>query len=235
LLLDDELPGLTYLKMLCEQIPELEVVKAFNNPDKFLREFPSLEFDICILDIEMPGTNGLQIANLLQGKPVIFTTAYSDYAADAFDIDAVDYLRKPIKMERLQQAVSKAVDRVEKKSNLHDSEFIQVNTDKGKALLFFDQICFITTSDGDSRDKIVYLQNHSEMILKNISYEKLLNSLPEHKFCRVNRKEVVNLKNIRFFTFDEITINTDDNQMKKQVVSLGEKFRAQFLEKVKKS
>lgn len=72
LLLDDELPGLTYLKMLCEQIPGLSVVKSFNDPSRFLEEFPSLEFDFCIIDIEMPQFNGLQIANLLQGKPVIF-------------------------------------------------------------------------------------------------------------------------------------------------------------------
>ena len=83
LLLDDELPGLAYLKMLCEQIPKLEVVKAFNNPQLFLEELSSLEFDLCILEVEMPGMNGLQVANLLKGKPVIFATAYKDYAAEA--------------------------------------------------------------------------------------------------------------------------------------------------------
>lgn len=69
LLLDDELPGLTYLKMLCEQIPDLEVVRAFDNPVKFLEEVKNLDFDFCILDIEMPEMNCLQIANLLNGKP----------------------------------------------------------------------------------------------------------------------------------------------------------------------
>jgi len=95
--LDDELPGLTYLKMLCEQLPELEVVKAFNNPKLFLAEVPNVDFDLCILDIEMPEMNGLQVANLLNGKPVIFTTAYKEYASEAFDINAIDYVSKPIK------------------------------------------------------------------------------------------------------------------------------------------
>ena len=90
LLLDDELPGLSYLKLLCEQIPQLEVVRAFNDPEIFMKEFPGLEFDLCILDIEMPGTNGIQLAALLKNKPVIFTTAYKDYASDAFDLDAID-------------------------------------------------------------------------------------------------------------------------------------------------
>lgn len=79
--------------MLCEQIPELEIVKAFNNPSTFLKELPNLEFDLCIMDIEMPDMNGLQVANLLNGKPVIFTTAYKEYAAEAYDLDAIDYVR----------------------------------------------------------------------------------------------------------------------------------------------
>lgn len=221
-----------YLKMLCEQLPELEVVKAFNNPELFLQEIHRLEFDLCILDIEMPGTNGLQVANLLQGKPVIFTTAYKEYAADAFDLDAVDYLRKPIKMERLQQAVLKAVDRVEKTRG-STTNFIQVNTDKGKALLFFDQICYIGTSETDSRDKIAYLQNHTQITLKNISFEKLLSGLPAAQFSRINKQELIALKSIRFFTFDEITINTDDDGLPNKVVVLGERFKEEFLEKIK--
>ena len=118
MLLDDELPSLTYLKMLCEQIPELEVIRVFNNASLFLREISGLEFDLCILDIEMPGIDGLQIAKLLKGRPLIFTTGYSEYAAEAFDLDAVDYVRKPIKLDRLQLAVQKAVLRTDKGSVL---------------------------------------------------------------------------------------------------------------------
>ncbi|HEY3388914.1 MAG TPA: response regulator, partial [Prolixibacteraceae bacterium] len=150
LLLDDELPSLTYLKMLCEQIPELEVIRAFNNASLFLKEIPGLEFDLCILDIEMPDVNGLQVANLLKGKPVIFTTGYKEYAAEAFDLDAIDYVRKPIKLERLQLAVRKAVLRTDKGST--PKNYIKLNTDKGKTLIVPEQIGFINTSETDSRD-----------------------------------------------------------------------------------
>lgn len=90
LLLDDELPGLTLLKMLCEQQPELEVIKAFNSPVTLLQEAPNLDFDLLITDIEMPGMNGLQVADALKGKAIIFTTAYKNFAVDAFDRDAID-------------------------------------------------------------------------------------------------------------------------------------------------
>lgn len=141
LLLDDELPGLTYLKMLCEQIPELEVVKAFDRPDVFLAESSGLEFDLCLLDIEMPQMNGIELAHLLQGKPVIFITAHKEYAAEAFDLDAVDFVRKPIQLERLQKAVQKAIKQIG--DSRHSKNFVQLNTDKGKFLLHFDRLCYL--------------------------------------------------------------------------------------------
>ncbi|WP_423127841.1 LytR/AlgR family response regulator transcription factor [Gaoshiqia sp. Z1-71] len=230
LLLDDELPGLTYLKMLCEQIPELEVVKAFNNPEIFMREIPALEFDLCILDIEMPGINGLQIANLLNGKPVIFATAYREYAADAFDLNAVDYVRKPVKKERLEQAVNKAITLINSTKN--PKNFIQLNTDKGKALLFFDQICYLKTSETDSRDKIARLTDGGEFILKNISFERLAELLPSGDFCRINKKELIAMKIVRVFSFDQITTTLQGQSGKNLTLTLSEAYRKEFMQKV---
>ena len=231
LLLDDELPGLKYLKMLCEQIPELEVVKAFNNPDTFLKELSSLEFDICILDIEMPGMDGLSIANLLGDKPVIFTTAYKEYAAEAFDLNAIDYIRKPVTKERLQTAINKALNRIGQ-SNL-TKNFIQINTNKGKTLLFFNQVAYIIASEMDSRDKIAHLLDGKTLVLKNISLEKLLQHLPEPDFCQVNKKVVIALHSVQFFSHDEITTNIIQSSGKPLVITLGDVYREDFLQKVK--
>jgi len=233
LLLDDELPGLTYLKMLCEQLPDLEVVKAFDNPNIFLKEASNLDFDICILDIEMPEMNGLQIANLLNGKPVIFATAYKDYAAEAFDLNAIDYIRKPIKIDRLKQAVEKAKKHIGSSAKSNYKPYIQLNTSKGKAILFFDKIAHIKTSNKDSRDKIARLFDGEEFLLKNISFSKLLELLPKNDFCRVNRNEILSIKAVQVFSFDEITTNLIREQGKSIKLSLSEKYRNKFLEKVK--
>lgn len=203
LILDDELPGLTYLKMLCEQISEVEVVKAFNNPTLFLKEAQSLDFDACILDIEMGDINGLQVANILKDKIIIFVTAYKEYAAEAFDLNAVDYVRKPIQRDRLQLAIDKAIDRLRKTEPKKD--FVQLNSEKGKVLLFFDQLNYITTSETDSRDKVAHLSDGKTLLLKNISFEKLLNFIPNNLFCRINKKEVIALKIIQYFSHEEIT------------------------------
>ncbi len=191
MLLDDELPGLTYLKMLCEQIPELEVVKAFNNPEIFLKEIEFLEFDLCIMDIEMPGMNGLYVANQINGKPVIFTTAYKEYAVEAFDLNAIDYVQKPVKKERLEIAVKKAIQRIGKIQP--KKEFISLNSDKGRILLYFYQLQYVTISENDSRDKIAFLENGSKIILKNISFEKLIQELPSSSFCRVNKRDLISI------------------------------------------
>jgi len=230
LLLDDELLGLSYLKLLCEQIPELEVVKAFNDPVVFLKEFPGLDFDLCILDIEMHGTNGIQVAAMLKDKPVIFTTAYKDYATDAFDLDAIDYVIKPVKPERLQQAVNKAIHRLTPETQIR--KYVRLNTDKGNALIYFDQLVYIRTSEIDSRDKTAYLTNGTNLQLKNISFEKLISLLPTADFCRINKKELIVLSSVQYFSNDQITTNICFQSEKPLIISLGETYRADFISKV---
>jgi DNA-binding LytR/AlgR family response regulator len=230
LLLDDELPGLSYLKLLCEQIPELEVVKAFNDPDVFLKEFPKLDFDLCILDIEMPGTNGIQVAALLKDKAVIFTTAYKDYATDAFDLDAIDYVIKPVKFERLKHAVAKAIQWLESQSK--HRKYVQLNTDKGNALIYFDQLIYVKTSEIDSRDKTAFLLNGTNQHFKNISFEKLISILPADTFCRINKKELIALSCIQYFSTEQITTNIYIQSEKPLILSLGETYRADFISKV---
>lgn len=230
MLLDDELPGLTFLKIICEQIPELEVVKAYNDPDVFLSELTNLDFDLCIMDIEMPKLNGIELARMLTGKQVIFATAYKEYAADAFDLDAVDFVTKPIKLERLQKAVQKAIKRTNNTQS--PGKFIQLNTNKGKTLLYYDKICFIKSSMIDSRDKNVLLRDGVKIVLKNISFEKLQELLPQNKFCRVNKQELIAVNIVQFFSHDQITSNIIDEPGKRMVFILTEVFRKSFLEKV---
>lgn len=231
LLLDDELPGLAYLKMLCEQIEELEVVKAFNNPEVFLQESKTLEYDLLISDIEMPGMNGLQVADAVKGKAVIFTTAYKNFAADAFDRDVVDYVVKPIKPERLQQAVAKVKGFMNKP--IVRPKQLQLNTDKGKALINIDRIFCIMTSDIDSRDKVLLLNDGSRITVKNASFEKLLLKLPKDDFCRINKKVVIALKHVQFFSHDEITTDIPMPDGRAYSFSLSEIYRFEFIKHVK--
>lgn len=231
LLLDDELPSLTYLKSLCEQIPDLDVVRAFNSSKELLKELPNLTFDLLISDIEMPEINGIQLARLLQGKSVIFTTAYTEYAIDAFDMNAVDYLKKPLKLERLKQAIAKA-RQLQHLAASPQKNYIQLNTARGKTLLYFDQIAYIQTSNLDSRDKVVRLLNGMEMTLKNISFKKLGELLPATLFCQINKKELLALSVINSFSHDEIISNIILEDSSFKTFTLGDIYKTSLLERI---
>ncbi len=209
-ILDDELLAISYLKLLCEQIENVEVVKAFNDPNIFLNEIGNIDCNLCILDIEMPGMNGLQVAELIpDSKKIIFTTAYKEYAAEAFDLNVVDYVRKPIKKERLMQAFEKARELVQ---NTQKKDFIEWNTNIGKTVIFTDQIAYIKTSEIDSRDKDIILNDGTNIVLKNLNFKNLLEMLPSKDFAQVNKKEIIALSSIKVFSTNEIitTITLDD-------------------------
>jgi DNA-binding LytR/AlgR family response regulator len=230
LLLDDELPGLTYLKMLCEQLPELEVVKTYDHPLSLMNDLPNLEIDLLIMDIEMPFLNGIELSKQIGNLPVIFTTAYSHYAAEAFDIDAIDFVRKPLTLDRLRDAVLKANRRIS--SPPASKLFGYFNTNKGKSLIFFDQICYITASEIDSRDKRVLMEDGHELIFKNISFDALMDELPPIEFCRVNRFEVIALKHVKMLSNDSIITNVKLKNEEQLTLSLSESYKNEFLQKV---
>ncbi len=230
LLLDDELPGLAYLKMLCEKIPGLEVVRAFNDPVKLLAEAPQLDFDLCITDIEMPGINGITLASLLKNKMIIFTTAYKEHAADAFDLNAVDYVRKPIKADRLEAAIAKASDRLRKQQQ-SQKEGALFNSDKGRTMVYYSEIALFRVAESDSRDKEAVRLDGSVILLKNVSFQNLLEQLPP-QFIRVNKKEVIALEAVLHFVHNEITLGGTSKAFP-MAVNLSETYRTAFLEKMK--
>ena len=231
ILIDDEILGLKYLKMLCEQIENIEVVKAFVDPELFINELDNLEFDFCILDIEMPKINGLQVANLLKDKPFIFSTAYKEYAIDAFDLDATDYIQKPIKKERLLQAIDKIKKRVQQTDHQQNS-FVQLNSDKGKILLHFNQIVYISTSTLESRDKTVVYNDLSELTLKNITLDNLTEILPEKNFVRINKREIINIQHIKYFHSESITLDILSTENKEINLILSEVYKSNFLDRI---
>lgn len=227
-ILDDELLAISYLKLLCEEIEGVEVVKAFNNPRVFLQEIDNIDCDLCILDIEMPGLNGLQVAELIQGKKIIFTTAYKEYAAEAFDLNVVDYVRKPIKRERLVQAFDKAEKLI---TDQEKNNFFEWNTNLGKTMIVTNEIVYIKTSEIDSRDKDIFLKNGSEIILKNLSFKHLSELLPQKYFVQINKKEMANVRHIKIFASSEIMMDLNSNDGSPIKLSVSEVYRNSLTDK----
>jgi len=198
-LVDDELPALRYLQMLCSELPDVEVVKSYNNPIKLLDESSGLDFDVCILDITMPGIDGIQLAGKLQGKAIIFSTAYKGYAAEAFDLDAVDYLRKPYQLDRLEAAFLKAREWLLAK-RLSANVYVELNTNKGKARIDCNKVAYITVADNDRRDKVIVYKDGRDFLAKNITFDQLTHLMPDNGFCRINRKTLIALDAVISYT-----------------------------------
>ena len=225
-ILDDELLAIQYLKLLCEEIDGVEVVKSYNNPENFLREIDGIDCNLCILDIEMPGISGLEVAEKIhQHKKIIFTTAYKEYAAEAFDLNVVDYVRKPIKKDRLQQAFTKAKDFIQKEK----PQFIEWNSNLGKSVIFTSTIVYIKTSEIDSRDKEVFLKDNTSILLKNLSFKNLSSILSDQDFTQINKKEMVSKKFIKTFTNTEAILDIlHHNEVIK--LSISDVFREHFFQ-----
>ncbi|MEG0918043.1 MAG: response regulator [Myroides sp.] len=225
-LLDDELLALQYLKLLCEQINGVEVVKAYNNAEKFIQEKDELDFDVCVSDIEMPSINGLQIANLLSDKHIVFTTAYRDFAVEAFDLEVIDYITKPVQKDRLEKAFRK-IEKLTKETK-QVSEYITLNSEKGKSIINTNDVFYITVSDVDSRDKIIHFKDETTLLVKNNSFEKLKEILPTGKFSRINKREIIAMNSVNYYSHDEIVskILIDG---KPKTFTIGINFRNEFL------
>lgn len=231
ILIDDELLALAYLRNLCEELPNIEVIKAFDKPEHLIKELPDLTFDFFISDIVMPGMSGLELASRINGKPVIFTTAHNEFAADAFDIDAIDYLRKPVQKQRLEKAIEKVVQYLETSDSKHAP--LIVNTDKGKMLLQPAEIVSISSETLDRRDKLLNLQSGERRVIKNTSFDELLALLPEHLFCRISKSEVLSMRLVTGYSGDTIHTSITDASGRKRTFVLSESYRKVFIERLR--
>lgn len=227
ILLDDELLALSYLRTLCEGIPDIEVVKAFDNPLVFLAEIGNLSFDFCISDIVMPNLSGLEVAEKLHAIPIIFTTAHNEYAADAFDIEAIDYLRKPVQKERLERAIEKVRLHIEQ---LKNQATWTVNTNKGKFTIQLSTIVSFSTDTYDRRDKLLLLENGDELVVKNKSFDQLLLELELISLIRISKSELLSLGFIQGYHGDVILSKIRTNEGKYREFNLSENYRKTFLE-----
>jgi two-component system LytT family response regulator len=202
LIIDDERLARKELGVLLTGFPQVEIIGEYQNADEAIiaieRDMPDLIF----LDIQMPGKNGFEILAALEYVPrVIFVTAYDEYALKAFEVNALDYLLKPVEMHRLEAAINR-IDQelIQDKVSITKSE-----TNGERVLGFKDQIflkdgekCWFVTLEevrlfeSEGNYVRVYFNNHKPLILKSLNNLEL--RLNPKEFFRVSRKHIVNLK-----------------------------------------
>jgi len=192
ILVDDEAPARSELRFLLDETKQVEVVAEAANVREAIGHLKAKGADVLFLDISMPGATGLQLAealNRLKYPPaIVFVTAYSEHGAKAFDVNAVDYLVKPVETDRLLQAITKIRHHVGSYSYGQLTERIPVEKSGRKLLVSTDKIRYIMAKDDYS-----YLHTENDRYLSTVSLAQLESKLESCGFFRVHRRYLVNL------------------------------------------
>jgi len=195
LIIDDERLARKELVKLLEEHPSIEVVGEAMNADEAEQMINDLNPDLLFLDIQMPGRTGFQLLESLESAPlVVFTTAYDEFALKAFEVNALDYLLKPIQAERLSEAMHKIMEKERakigrgagKKLGLEDQVFV-----KDGERCWFVSLANIRFFESDGNYIKVYFDANRPMIHKSLN--ALDDRLDERAFFRASRKHIINL------------------------------------------
>ena len=202
LLIDDERLARSELKKLLQDFPEIEVIGEAANANEGIEKIESLNPDLIFLDIQMPGKTGFDMLAQLDSAPdVIFTTAYDEYALKAFEVNALDYLMKPIEPNRLADAIQKLQLAEEKeiaaslgginRGTLTEADQVFV---KDGERCWFVKLGEVRLFESVGNYAKVFFGNNKPLILKSLN--ALEERLDEKVFFRANRKHIVNLRMI---------------------------------------
>ena len=196
MIVDDEAPARSELRFLLDEVGKTEVVAEAASVREAIEKLKEYPCDVLFLDINMPEATGLQFADALQHlkfpPAVVFVTAYSEFALDAFEVKAIDYLVKPVETDRLRQAINRVREHVVLHAKAQKSERIPVEKAGKKILISIDQIIFVM-----ARDDYAYLQTETDRYFSTVSLAQLEKRLEGHGFFRVHRGYLVNLQMVQ--------------------------------------
>jgi two-component system LytT family response regulator len=225
----DDDPGiLSALQGMCKASPFIELVQTFTNPAEFLLKAPGLDFDLCLLDIQMPQMEGVTLAQLLKNKPVIFISGSDDKFRDALNLSPIDIVPKPILKDRLYKAFEKAYNQLAEKK---EYELFNVAESNKKVKIRLPDVMLITTDDVDPRHKVAWMRSGEKYTLMNCTLEHLVQN--SSSLVQVNRAEAVSLEAVHEVEHDLITlkgVKTEDGRQKQ--VTLGTAFKKKFKERM---
>ncbi|HPG12602.1 MAG TPA: response regulator [Chitinophagaceae bacterium] len=202
IIIDDERLARTELKKLLQDFPEIEIVDEATNAEEGITKIEGQQPDLIFLDIQMPGKTGFDMLAELERAPhVIFTTAYDEFALRAFQVNALDYLLKPVEPKRLADAISKLQQHVEKEPKAEAEHFNNSLLSESDQVFVKDgdRCWFVKLSDIRLFESVgnyakVFFGTNKPLILKSLN--ALEERLDEKTFFRANRKHIVNLRMI---------------------------------------
>jgi DNA-binding LytR/AlgR family response regulator len=197
--IDDETPALYLIEDNIRRVPFLQLVKCCKNAYEAMEVLRQEEIDLIFLDIEMPGTTGVEFLQSLPSSPmVIFTTAYKKYALDGYNLNVLDYLLKPVAYERFLKAVNKAHEyyhlrKREQAGNVASPDYIFVYAEYNLVKVVLNEITHIEAL----KDYVkIYLSTSNKPLITRVSLKNMEERLPPSRYVRVHKSFIVALDKI---------------------------------------
>ncbi len=226
IIVDDEPLALDVLETYIEQVPELNLVQRCNNALEANEALKNHEVDLMFLDIQMPQLTGIDFLKTLTRPPlVIFTTAYPNYAIEGFELDAIDYLLKPISLERFMKAVNKATDQLQlqrREAPAEGDDFIFVKADKKLVRVKFSDVLYIE----GLKDYVIIRMEGGKRVITLQTMKSLEEKLPPNLFKRIHRSYIVGIDKIEAVIGNMVEI-TEKGQ--KKHLPVGKNYREELL------
>ncbi|GLR18329.1 LytR/AlgR family response regulator transcription factor [Portibacter lacus] len=227
IIVDDEPLALDVLETFINQLPNINLLQKCENAFEANEAIKKHDVDLLFLDIQMPQLTGIDFYKSLTNPPeVIFTTAYSNYAVEGFEMDAIDYLVKPISLDRFMKAVNKATEKIGNKSEVHvgsdDEDFIFVKADKKLVKVNYNDILYI-----EGLKDYVIIRMKTGRVITLQTMKSLESKLPERFFKRIHRSYILGLNQIQAIVGN--TVEIIENGKTKQL-PIGKNYREELLE-----
>jgi two-component system, LytTR family, response regulator LytT len=205
-IIDDEQFAIDSLVRYCREITYIEIVATFIDPYKALSYLEYNTPDLIFLDIHMPEISGIQIAKSIKGKTMfVFTTAYTQYALNGFNLNAVDYLLKPFGFERFRQAIEKVKIRCKTKDTYYslnvESKYLIVKVEYQNVCIELSEILYIEALDNYSR---IFTTKRIVTTLMNL--KRIITYLPDNEFIRIHKSFIVSKSKLEEFSKGHIVI-----------------------------
>ncbi len=233
IIVDDEPLALDVLETYIEKMPDLNLVKRCTNAFEANEALKNNDIDLMFLDIQMPQLTGIDFVKTLTDPPlVIFTTAYSNYAIEGFELNATDYLLKPISLERFMKASNKAIEQIElkRKENAHEVEigeagdFIFVKADKKFVKVKFSEVLYI-----EGLKDYVIIRTEKGRVITLQTMKSLEDKLPSRYFRRIHRSYIVNIDKVEAILGNMVEV-MEKGQAKH--LPIGKNYRDELLDLV---
>lgn len=228
LIIDDEPLARQGLEIALKNIPSLTLAGSFSSAIEASIYLQQNNVDLIFLDINMPEMNGMDFVKSMVNKPlIIFVTAYPQYALESYELDAVDYLVKPIRLERLLKAINKAESYLKlliptQEANVFEGvgfDYVFVKADRKFTKIYFKDILYI-----EGLKDYVVIKMANKKVITAMNIKTVAAQLPEKIFVRINKSFIINLENIDAVDSFYVYIQEEE-------IPIGESFKTEFLNK----